>query len=185
MGSPANWTTWLLDLSTWHSTRPYASLRRLILCFGNDCDCGSTCYFLFPRFELKNMVFGQSDVVLFVFLHHLDLCSPWRFNEALSLRPYVRPTRHSLKHQNRISNASRTMIPIIPTLALVFVSFLSSAFVILRILIPILPPNPLSRRVPPVSFFKWWSVVRAYKYWSEHLAVWIWSPQFSHHFRSW
>ncbi|KAI0720363.1 hypothetical protein C8T65DRAFT_736096 [Cerioporus squamosus] len=44
------------------------------------------------------------------------------------------------------------MIPLIPTLALAFVSFISSAFVILRILIPILPPHPLSRRVRPSEF---------------------------------
>ncbi|CAL1700479.1 unnamed protein product [Somion occarium] len=41
------------------------------------------------------------------------------------------------------------MLPIIATLALAFVSFFASAFVILRIVIPILPPHPLSRRVPP------------------------------------
>jgi hypothetical protein len=33
------------------------------------------------------------------------------------------------------------MIPLIPTLALAFVSFISSAFIILRIVIPILPPS--------------------------------------------
>ncbi|KAL6309855.1 hypothetical protein BKA93DRAFT_925199 [Sparassis latifolia] len=44
------------------------------------------------------------------------------------------------------------MIPIIPTLAIAFVSFISSAFVVLRILVPILPPHPLSRRVPPSEF---------------------------------
>ncbi|TBU47242.1 hypothetical protein BD309DRAFT_1016512 [Dichomitus squalens] len=44
------------------------------------------------------------------------------------------------------------MFPLIPTLALAFVSFFSSAFVILRILIPILPPHPLSRRVRPSEF---------------------------------
>lgn len=42
------------------------------------------------------------------------------------------------------------MLPLIPTLALSFLSFIASAFVILRIVIPILPPHPLSRRVPPV-----------------------------------
>ena len=42
------------------------------------------------------------------------------------------------------------MIPIVLTLALALLSFLSSAFIILRIVVPILPPNPLSRRVPPV-----------------------------------
>ncbi|KAH7922976.1 hypothetical protein BV22DRAFT_1197017 [Leucogyrophana mollusca] len=44
------------------------------------------------------------------------------------------------------------MIPLIPTLALAFISFICSAFVILRIVIPILPPHPLSRRVPPSEF---------------------------------
>ncbi|KAF8214004.1 hypothetical protein K438DRAFT_1956105 [Mycena galopus ATCC 62051] len=44
------------------------------------------------------------------------------------------------------------MIPIVPTLALAFLSFISSAFVILRIVIPILPPHPLSRRVSPSEF---------------------------------
>ncbi|KAG0702444.1 hypothetical protein DFH29DRAFT_921588 [Suillus ampliporus] len=44
------------------------------------------------------------------------------------------------------------MIPFIPTLILAFISFISSAFVILRIVIPILPPHPLSRRVPPSEF---------------------------------
>ncbi|KIJ69756.1 hypothetical protein HYDPIDRAFT_78117 [Hydnomerulius pinastri MD-312] len=44
------------------------------------------------------------------------------------------------------------MIPFIPSLALAFVSFIASAFVILRIVIPILPPHPLSRRVPPSEF---------------------------------
>ncbi|KAG2105097.1 uncharacterized protein F5147DRAFT_754033 [Suillus discolor] len=45
-----------------------------------------------------------------------------------------------------------TMIPFIPTLILAFVSFISSAFVIFRIVIPILPPHPLSRRVAPSEF---------------------------------
>ncbi|KAJ6515445.1 hypothetical protein C8R45DRAFT_209332 [Mycena sanguinolenta] len=44
------------------------------------------------------------------------------------------------------------MIPIVPTLALAFLSFLSSAFIILRIVLPILPPHPLSRRVAPSEF---------------------------------
>ena len=42
------------------------------------------------------------------------------------------------------------MIPLLLTLALAFLSLLSSGFVIIRIVVPILPPNPLSRRVPPV-----------------------------------
>ncbi|KAF8076690.1 hypothetical protein FPV67DRAFT_1649473 [Lyophyllum atratum] len=44
------------------------------------------------------------------------------------------------------------MIPLIPALALAFFSFLCSAFVILRIVIPILPPSPLSKRVSPAEF---------------------------------
>ncbi|KAJ7771156.1 hypothetical protein DFH07DRAFT_879744 [Mycena maculata] len=44
------------------------------------------------------------------------------------------------------------MIPLIPALALAFLSFFSSVFVILRIVIPILPPHPLSRRVAPAEF---------------------------------
>ncbi|EIW76327.1 hypothetical protein CONPUDRAFT_168889 [Coniophora puteana RWD-64-598 SS2] len=44
------------------------------------------------------------------------------------------------------------MIPVIPTIALAFLSFICSAFVILRIIIPILPPHPLSRRVSPSEF---------------------------------
>ncbi|KAF9450669.1 hypothetical protein P691DRAFT_700859 [Macrolepiota fuliginosa MF-IS2] len=44
------------------------------------------------------------------------------------------------------------MIPLVPALALAFASFLASAFVILRIIIPILPPHPLSKRVSPAEF---------------------------------
>ncbi|KAJ7482400.1 hypothetical protein B0H11DRAFT_2022803 [Mycena galericulata] len=44
------------------------------------------------------------------------------------------------------------MIPLVPALALAFLSFFSSVFVILRIVIPILPPHPLSRRVAPAEF---------------------------------
>ncbi|RXW25474.1 hypothetical protein EST38_g448 [Candolleomyces aberdarensis] len=44
------------------------------------------------------------------------------------------------------------MIPLIPALVLAFISLLASAFVILRIVIPILPPSPLSRRVSPTEF---------------------------------
>ncbi|KAF9480681.1 hypothetical protein BDN70DRAFT_804846 [Pholiota conissans] len=44
------------------------------------------------------------------------------------------------------------MIPLIPTLILAFVSFIASAFIVLRIVIPILPPHPLSKRVSPAEF---------------------------------
>ncbi|KAF8655333.1 hypothetical protein AX16_003106 [Volvariella volvacea WC 439] len=44
------------------------------------------------------------------------------------------------------------MIPLVPTLALTLFSFISSAFVILHTVLPILPPHPLSRRVSPTQF---------------------------------
>ncbi|PPQ74364.1 hypothetical protein CVT24_000658 [Panaeolus cyanescens] len=44
------------------------------------------------------------------------------------------------------------MIPVVPALVLAIVSFLSSAFIVLRIIIPILPPHPLSKRVSPSEF---------------------------------
>ncbi|KAF7332419.1 hypothetical protein MKEN_00123800 [Mycena kentingensis (nom. inval.)] len=44
------------------------------------------------------------------------------------------------------------MIPLLPTLALGLFSFFCSIFVILRIVLPILPPHPLSRRVAPSEF---------------------------------
>ncbi|KIM91232.1 hypothetical protein PILCRDRAFT_169800 [Piloderma croceum F 1598] len=44
------------------------------------------------------------------------------------------------------------MIPLLLTFALALVSFTSSAFVILRVIIPVLPPSRFSRRVPPSEF---------------------------------
>lgn len=44
------------------------------------------------------------------------------------------------------------IIPLVPTLVLSLLSLFCSIFVVLRIVIPILPPHPLSRRVSPVSF---------------------------------
>jgi hypothetical protein len=44
-----------------------------------------------------------------------------------------------------------TTIPIIPSLVLTLLSLLCSFFVILRTLIPVLPPHPFSSRVSPVS----------------------------------
>lgn len=60
-------------------------------------------------------------------------------------------TRHSLRYLRHAT--LKRMIPLVPTLALSFLSFTCSAFVILRIVIPILPPHPLSRRVAPVRCF--------------------------------
>jgi hypothetical protein len=60
-------------------------------------------------------------------------------------------TRHSLRH---LRNAAiESMIPLVPTLVLSFLSFFCSVFVILRTVIPILPPHPLSRRVAPVRCY--------------------------------
>ncbi|CAA7260118.1 unnamed protein product [Cyclocybe aegerita] len=44
------------------------------------------------------------------------------------------------------------MFPLAPALVLAFISFIASAFTILRIVIPILPPHPLSKRVSPAEF---------------------------------
>jgi hypothetical protein len=43
------------------------------------------------------------------------------------------------------------MFPLVSALALALLSFLASVFVILRVIIPVLPPHPLSKRVSPVS----------------------------------
>ncbi|KAF8214014.1 hypothetical protein K438DRAFT_2009124 [Mycena galopus ATCC 62051] len=58
----------------------------------------------------------------------------------------LRATHSTLPQDSRYHDPNR------PTLALAFLSFISSAFVILRIVIPILPPHPLSRRVSPSEF---------------------------------
>ncbi|KAL1721722.1 hypothetical protein EV715DRAFT_248647 [Schizophyllum commune] len=44
------------------------------------------------------------------------------------------------------------MFPLVLTLVLALFSFLASAFVILRIVLPVLPPSPFSRRVAPAEF---------------------------------
>ncbi|KAH0587909.1 hypothetical protein H2248_006661 [Termitomyces sp. 'cryptogamus'] len=44
------------------------------------------------------------------------------------------------------------MISLVPAILLAFFSFLCSVFVILHIVIPILPPSPLSKRVSPAEF---------------------------------
>ena len=43
-------------------------------------------------------------------------------------------------------------IPLIPVLVLTILSFTCSIYVILRTLIPIMPPHPLSRRLPRQAF---------------------------------
>ena len=43
-------------------------------------------------------------------------------------------------------------IPLIPTLVLALVSIVCSFYGILRIILPVLPPHPFSRRVSPVSY---------------------------------
>lgn len=73
---------------------------------------------------------------------------PKRSTKSLTPLTQLRNSR-SLKDQRLTEN----MIPLIPALVLAFVSFIASAFVILRIVIPILPPHPLSKRVSPVRSF--------------------------------
>ena len=107
-----------------------------------------------PRFETRSGERNE-DGVANVLLFTTSTCSLLD-GSTKALRQHAQRTRHSLKTRKTqgSSTSSRThanMIPLIPTLALAFVSFICSAFVILRILIPILPPHPLSRRVRPVS----------------------------------
>ena len=111
-----------------------------------------------PRFEFGRDVRNQ-DSVGNVPLFTTSTCSLLD-GSTKALRPHAQRKRHSLKTRKTLLGftPARThvnMIPLIPTLALAFVSFICSAFVILRILIPILPPHPLSRRVRPVSFSKY------------------------------
>ncbi|KZW04382.1 hypothetical protein EXIGLDRAFT_24303 [Exidia glandulosa HHB12029] len=44
------------------------------------------------------------------------------------------------------------MIPLVVAVACGLVSFICSMFVLFRLLLPVLPPHPLSRRVPPSAF---------------------------------
>lgn len=80
-------------------------------------------------------------------------------------------TRHSSRH---LTTTALDMLPLIPTLVLSFVSFIASAFVILRIVIPILPPHPLSRRVPPVSVILIRAIIHVH---ADLPTVRIWSSQ--------
>lgn len=116
-----------------------------------------------PRFEFKARRAQRTRRSQRSSLHDLDLIPARRLHEGPTP---PRPTqRHSLKTRKTQESTTparnhANMIPLIPTLALAFVSFICSAFVILRILIPILPPHPLSRRVPPVSSLSDFIVVR-------------------------
>lgn len=67
-----------------------------------------------------------------------------------SRRPYAHYAQRKRRSLKTLGRSTNSMIPLIPALVLAFLSFLCSAFVILRIIIPILPPHPLSRRVRPV-----------------------------------
>lgn len=68
--------------------------------------------------------------------------------EVVKNRSYA----HRRPHANTLpQEQANVMFPLVPTLVLALVSFVSSVFVVLRILLPILPPHPLSRRVRPVS----------------------------------
>lgn len=59
------------------------------------------------------------------------------------LEPFTRYALDALSPRSlKTPNESHTMIPLLPALALAFLSFFSSVFVILRIVIPILPPHP-------------------------------------------
>ncbi|PFH51331.1 hypothetical protein AMATHDRAFT_47216 [Amanita thiersii Skay4041] len=67
------------------------------------------------------------------------------------------------------------MIPLLPALALSILSFIASAFVILRIIVPILPPHPLSKRVSPAEFglpkFRFLSIANKSHVWLASLDI--------------
>lgn len=67
------------------------------------------------------------------------------------------------------------MVSLVAALVLVFLSFIASAFIILRIVIPILPPHPLSKRVSPVSSF----LREAYDWLIFSIVGRIWTSYFS------
>lgn len=115
------------------------------------CPCRNIC-----------QVFGQAyagvqnaDVLRFTPPHDHDLLrrstsfrlsvSRIRRSDALTRLPT--PHRRSLHKKKKY----HMITPLIPTLALSLLSLFCSAFVVLRIVIPILPPHPFSRRVSPVS----------------------------------
>ncbi|TFY62286.1 hypothetical protein EVG20_g6758 [Dentipellis fragilis] len=116
--------------------------------------------------ECMRFAAGDPDVVLAVEAHKAReggghvLCRGNALFDSLgvscsTLHEGLTPLRiHALNALFKNSNAQtqHTMLSLILTLALAFVSFLCSAFVILRIIIPVLPPHPLSRRVAPSEF---------------------------------
>jgi len=101
---------------------------------------------------------GQTRLCLLFFTYSLYLfILAAKYRASRQRRPYAithAPTQHTLPQESINDFKSTTMIPLIPALVLAFLSFISSAFVILRIVIPILPPHPLSRRVAPVRVFR-------------------------------
>ncbi|KAH8118462.1 hypothetical protein DFH11DRAFT_1502630 [Phellopilus nigrolimitatus] len=64
-----------------------------------------------------------------------------------SCEDYVNDNPHAFKTHLTTQYDLDDMIPLIPTLALAFLSFFSSVFVILHAVIPILPPHPLKGRI--------------------------------------
>ena len=83
---------------------------------------------------------SSSNTFLFLLLHLLV-----RFLSSPSSS-----TNDAYTHPTLTQDLTNLMTSLIPALAFAIVSFLSSTFIILRIVISILPPHPLSRRVPLV-----------------------------------
>ena len=89
-----------------------------------------------PKASFRGSVFefghvGQVDLVFALSLGH-------PFTTAL----HVHVAYATISTQEYLTNLPRLiMIPLLPTFALALVSFVSSAFVILRVIIPALPPS--------------------------------------------
>ncbi|THH19910.1 hypothetical protein EW146_g1341 [Bondarzewia mesenterica] len=116
---------------------------------------------LFAR-DVKSEGKKGEDRALFGTVGPLFIWSVLVFNVGqipFDLFPFVALTKalrtHASTHNtlsSRIATILSNMIPLIPTLALAVFSLICSSFVILRIIIPILPPHPWSKRVRPSEF---------------------------------
>lgn len=141
--------------------------QRPIPCVHDLWECGSEGYLLGVCFKLNFLVQKAPRHAISPLVLTLDkLFSPARFCLFPRASPFSLDGPLSTKeqedplllldantktlHDTPYAAPSSNMIPLAPTIALAFLSFTCSVFVILRTVLPILPPHPLSRRVAPV-----------------------------------
>ena len=134
--------------------------RRRNWCVHNLCGCGSEGCLLGVCSKLNLQVQKANRALRLILPWSVTLdkffyafpCSSGFPLPSDNLPPFhgVFPSTITDKTPDDIPYALLEMIPLVPTLALAFLSFTCSVFIILRIVIPILPPHPLSRRVAPV-----------------------------------